>query len=96
MKLHTADIPATIIAKASLLKRYRVMLFVVFVFGLYGYVVFQINQAAAAQPDAAQQTAAKSVTPHIDQTVVKQLQQLQDNSVSAKALFNEARTNPFQ
>jgi hypothetical protein len=32
----------------------------------------------------------------VDPAVVKQLQDLQDNSVNVQSLFNEARNNPFQ
>jgi hypothetical protein len=76
--------------------RYRVLLFILLVAGLYGYLVLQINQASSVQPSENQEVVAVHHTPRIDPSLVQQLQQLQDNSVSVQTLFNEARTNPFQ
>jgi len=74
--------------------RYSVLLFVLVIALVYAYMLLKINQATNVQP-AAKQSAA-TAAPHVDPTVVKQLQQLQDNSVGVKALFSEQRTNPFQ
>ncbi|MDB5170288.1 MAG: hypothetical protein JWN82_684 [Candidatus Saccharibacteria bacterium] len=94
MKLDIKELPTLLLAKLELLKRYRIVLFVAFVLALYGYLALQTSKAVNVEP--APDTATAKTTPHIDPTVVKQLQQLQDNSVSVKALFNDARTNPFQ
>lgn len=95
MKINVKTLPAELLAKLAPLKRYLALIFVVFVLALYGYLILQTNHAANVAPGAAQNVTAKP-TPHIDPDVVSQLQQLQDNSVSVQALFNEARTNPFQ
>jgi hypothetical protein len=96
MKLDIKNIITLVLAKLQLLKPYRVLLFVLFVLSLAGYLLLQTNNATNVQPTADQTMTITKPTPHIDQAVVEQLQQLQDNSVSVKALFNEARTNPFQ
>jgi hypothetical protein len=96
MKLDIKNLANLIVAKLSLLKPYRVLLFTLFVLSLAGYLLLQTNRATNMQPTADQATAITKSTPHIDEAVVEQLQQLQDNSVSVQALFNEARTNPFQ
>jgi len=88
----------TITARLSSLRRYIFVIFVLFVAGLYGFVLFRVNSLSHAQPvasDVTSQVKAAAI-PHIDQAVVKQLQSLQDNSVSVQALFNQARSNPFQ
>ncbi len=85
-----------LLAKLAPLKRYRLLLFLAFIVAAYGYLLLQINAATNIAPAASTEVTTARATPHIDQTVVNQLQQLQDNSVSAKALFNQARTNPFQ
>lgn len=95
MKLDFTDLPNQALTKFQALGRYRVVLFIVFVLGLYAYVVMQINTAINTQPAVSVTTQVKA-TPRIDPVVVAQLKQLQDNSVSVKALVNEARTNPFQ
>lgn len=96
MKLDLKNILTIVVTKAQLLKPYRVLLFVLFVVSLAGYLLLQTNHATNVQPSADQTLTSTKRTPHIDQAVVEQLEQLQDNSVSVKALFNEARTNPFQ
>ena len=81
-----------------LIGRYRLVLFVIIVAGIYGYIVFTINSLSHAEPTPDQissQTRPIKATK-IDPKVIQQLQQLQDNSVSVKALFNETRVNPFQ
>lgn len=95
MKLDLKTLPVELLVKLAPVKRYLVPIFIAFVLSLYGYLVMQTKNATNVQPSAAQDTAVKPA-PRIDPNVVSQLKQLQDNSVSVQALFNEARTNPFQ
>ena len=77
---------------------YLLLGFIVFVFLLYGFLMLRLNTLLNTQPsdsDVAQQIDTAKV-PHIDETVVKQLESLQDNSVRVKSLFQDARNNPFQ
>jgi hypothetical protein len=79
-------------------RRYSYAIFLVFVALLYGFVIFRISSLGNGQPSSAavsSQVQAAQV-PHIDKSVVKQLQSLQDNSVSVQSLFNQTRSNPFQ
>ena len=80
------------------LRRYLLVGFICFVAALYGFVLFRFNSLRDVEPtqDAISSQVKASKTPHIDPTVVKKLQSLQDNSVSVQALFDEARNNPFQ
>lgn len=79
-------------------QRYSLVLFLAFVLLLYGFILLRINSLSNVQPsnDAVSSQVKAARIPHIDQTVVKQLQSLQDNSVSVQTLFNQARSNPFQ
>lgn len=79
-------------------RRYSLIIFIIFVTCLYGFILLRVNSLSHAQPladDVSKQIQAAAI-PHIDQAVVKQLQSLQDNSVSVQSLFNQARSNPFQ
>lgn len=96
MKLDFNTLPSLILARLAVLKRYRLIIFIVFVVGIYGYLVLQINSATSVEPATSQEVTAAQSSPKLDPEVVKQLQELQDNSVSVKALFNQARTNPFE
>jgi len=81
-----------------LVSRYTIILFFLLLVAVYGFVLLKINSLSNAQPNnSAVSSQAQTVAiPHIDPNVVKQIQNLQDNSVSVQALFNQARTNPFQ
>lgn len=79
------------------LRRYQTVIFIVFVALLYGFLVFRINSLSGQQPSDSDISAQlqRSSTPHIDQSSVDKIKQLQDNSVQVKTLFNNARNNPF-
>lgn len=98
MKLDLKDLPSQLAAVFNRVKRYAVLLFLLLVVAVYGYLLLHINGLESAQPgnvDTSQQVT-NAATPHIDPKLAKQLQQLQDNSVSVKTLFDHARSNPFQ
>lgn len=78
--------------------RYFILCFVLLLLVTYGFLLLQIHNLASAQPsDSDIQAQLKtSAAPHIDPSVVQQMQALQDNSVSVQTLFNQARNNPFQ
>lgn len=97
-KLNIKDLLDKLKGYLLVAKRYGVLIFVVFVAGLYGFVVFRVSTLNNTQPttDAVSAQVKAAQIPHIDQNVVKQLQSLQDNSVNVKALFNQERSNPFQ
>lgn len=80
------------------IQRYSFWLFLVFVLLLYGFILLRINSLSGVQPssDAVSSQVKAARIPHVDPSVVKQLQSLQDNSVSVQTLFNQARSNPFQ
>lgn len=78
--------------------RYLPVWFAVLLAIVYGYVLYNLQAAVTAEPsqssiDAKVQSTA---TPHVDSTVVDQMQSLQDHSVSVQSLFDQARSNPFQ
>ena len=84
--------------KLRAIRRYGFLIFLVFVVALYGFVLLRISSLSNSQPTAeavSSQVKAAQI-PHIDQSLVDQLQSLQDNSVNVKSLFNQARNNPFQ
>lgn len=80
------------------IQRYSLPIFLVFVGMIYLFVLFRIQSLSNAQPSEIeiQQQVQAAKIPHIDKAVVQQLQSLQDNSVNVQALFDQARSNPFQ
>ena len=92
--------PLKQIAKDLLAKMHEYIWAVMLIFFIivYAFVLLKINNFVNQKPSQAQvSTYIKStVQPAINQNVVNQLEQLQNNSVSVQALFNQARQNPFQ
>lgn len=87
--------PSAILRRLS---RFSIWFFVLLLSAVYGLVMFKIITLSTAQPDdseVASQVKAAAV-PHVDPTALKQIQDLQDNSVSVQTLFNQTRSNPFQ
>ncbi|HVX24347.1 MAG TPA: hypothetical protein VG992_03335 [Candidatus Saccharimonadales bacterium] len=79
------------------LGRYRLVLFVVLVAALYGLVLTRLNSLINTEPsdDAVTSQVQAARIPHIEPSVINQLQSLKNNSVSVQALFNQQRNNPF-
>lgn len=97
-KAQLQELITRLTGNAQDLMRYSLVAFLVFVGLLYGFLLLRITALNGQQPTQAQISSHVQAAqiPHIDQAVVKQLQSLQDNSVSVQALFNQARSNPFQ
>lgn len=76
---------------------YLGFVFVLIMLGLYGFLVFRINSLTTAEPtdDAITERLKTIQRPKIDKEVVDKIQNLEDNSVEVKTLFQEARDNPF-
>jgi len=79
------------------LSRYKLFCFFIVLLALYGFLVFRINTLNNKTPsDDAITAKLQTVSrPRIDQSVKDKVQQLQDNSVQVKSLFNASRSNPF-
>ncbi len=81
----------------ALLKKYQVIIFIILISLIYGFLFLKINSLNSQEPsDNAVTSKLQSVArPKIDQSAIDKIQQLQDNSSQVKALFNNARRNPF-
>ena len=103
MKNNLSDIkPAPLLTEGKrLLKKvqpYSLLVFILFVGLIYAFVLLRIQHFTTEQPSetAIDSQVQAAHIPHINPSVVQQLQSLQDNSVNVQALFNQARSNPFQ
>lgn len=87
-----------LIADSEKLRRYSLVLFIIFVSIVYGFLVLRINTLSSQKPteEAINKQVKAAKIPRIDESVVKQLESLEDNSVNVQTLFNQARSNPFQ
>ena len=78
--------------------RYLSFMLLLLSVSVYIFIIFRINSLITAEPTAEQiieklQTVQR---PRIDQVSIDKINQLSDNSVEVKAIFKEARQNPFQ
>ena len=79
-------------------KRYLPVAFALLVVVIYGFLVYQVQVLNSREPSD-QDVQAQSRTaqvPHIDPAALSQLKSLQDNSVSVRSFFDNARSNPFK
>lgn len=85
-------------AQLTSLHKYLWVMLLLFFVVIYGYVLLGIHSDITQQPSQAQISSNLKTTsmPAINQKVVKQLENMSNNSVSVKALFNQGRQNPFQ
>lgn len=82
----------------AMLRRYIAVWFILLLVVVYGFVLYNIQAAVTAEPsqDSIDTEVHSTATPHVDPTVVQQMQSLQDHSVNVQTLFDQARSNPFQ
>jgi hypothetical protein len=96
--LNLKDLQEEVVGILQQVRRYAVVIFLVFVAILYGFILMRVNNLSNAQPssDAVSSQVKAAQIPHIDPSVVNQIESLQNNSVNVQSLFNQERSNPFQ
>jgi hypothetical protein len=97
MSLNLSAASKKIQALSQTLQKYLGLVFVVAMLGLYSFLVFRINSLTTAEPsdDAITEKLNTVQRPKVDEDIVSKVQNLEDNSVEVKALFQDARDNPF-
>src|SRR5665213_2497238 len=76
--------------------RHAVFAAIILVRLAYIFVVFRISQLSNAEPTPGQNSNNPLAIPQVDQKAISNIQSLEDNNTNIKALFENARTNPFQ
>lgn len=97
MKNKLRTIKTTLAPLTNVLERYKVLIFLVSIFTIYAMLILRINLLNNKEPDSADISSQLQTVPRpkIDESTVEKIQQLQDNSVEIKTLFNSTRKNPF-
>lgn len=86
------------LSKIGVLLQKHVIVICFVVFGaMYGYIIFTSSQQASKHPSDAEINNKFQATkrPKLDDSAAETLRQLSDQNVEVKALFDEARNNPF-
>lgn len=98
MNIDIKDIKPKLIKTYKWIRVHVILLSVLLVVLLYGWLVLQINLLNRREPseDTVTERLQTIKRPRIDQQTIDRLEQLQDTNVDVKALFKQARDNPFQ
>ncbi len=97
MNFKLKDLPARLKPTLRFLKHYAIFIFMIILLGIFGFLVFRINQYSQTEPtnDAVQEKLQTTKRPKVDQAVLDKIQQLQGQNVQVQSLFDQARNNPF-
>ncbi len=97
MKLDLKDITSKIQPGLDFVKRYTTFMFFIAMLFIAMFLVYRINQFNRLEPsdDAVTEKLQTVQRPKLDPEVLKTIQQLQDQNVEVKSLFDQARNNPF-
>jgi hypothetical protein len=76
-------------------QRHAVFGAVLLILFVYVMVVLRINSLANAEPSPDQEQIVTNSIPRIDGSAIKQIENLENNNADVRALFNQARNNPF-
>lgn len=97
MKLDINKIPALLARLKDIVKPYIGFVIGLIILGMYGLVIWQIRAYVTQEPsesEVAQELTSINI-PKVDEEAIKQITQLEDSNVQVKALFENARQNPF-
>lgn len=97
MNLDIKKITDRLLSTAVLLKRYFALIFFLAVAGIISFQLIKIGMLANREPTDDQITSKLSEVkrPRVDQKVVKILKDLESNNIEVRAIFKQARDNPF-
>ncbi len=97
MKLSLKSLPEVLKFSLTKVAKFRVPAFILVIVAVYGFVLFNIKTLSDTKPSSQSVSGELQTvkTPRLDESVVKQLEKLRDNSVSVRTLFEQARSNPF-
>jgi hypothetical protein len=97
MKQQLNDLLIKLAPTIAFIKRYLTFSVVLIFLVIYTFLTFRINVFSRREPgDSDVTTALKAVPrPKVDQATLDKIQQLQDQHVEVKSLFDQARSNPF-
>ncbi len=97
MNLDLNKIPAQLNKLKDIVKSYIGFFLVLAILVSYGFLIWQIKVFVTENPSetkVAEQLKTINI-PKVDEEAIQRISELEDNSVQVKALFEEARQNPF-
>lgn len=97
MKLEKAFLLDKLTLLAAPIKRFRFILVFIAFSIMYAYIIMQVNTISLRQPSDKQIKDKVTATPQtkLDPNLTEQLNTLEETNIDIKAIFNDARKNPF-
>lgn len=82
---------------AAKLKRYRMFLFIVTFLGIYAFLIIRIDSLTQSEPSIGELGQGPDTIKRLrlDQDSVNKLKELEEQNIEVRALFQQARDNPF-
>ncbi len=97
MKIDLKAIPKLIDKLVQKLRIYGTFILILLILGAFTFVVLRIRYYANHEPSQAEinQKLLELKNTQINQEAINKIEQLQSKNVGVKALFDNARDNPF-
>lgn len=97
MKLDTTSIQAKLQSILSGIRQHRIIIFLLFFLGMYGFLIYQVGVLTEGEADQAAITEKLDTVKRlqIDQKSIDSLLKLEEQNIEVKSLFKQARDNPF-
>jgi Tfp pilus assembly protein PilO len=78
--------------------KYKTILIIVLLVGTFGFIFYRIGYLNQVEPSetAIEEQIRDTQRPRIDKAVIDKLQNLENQNIQVKSLFNQARENPFK
>ncbi len=97
-KLDTEQLKDQLTKLLAFVHKYAVLGFVLISLGIFGFLVYRVRTLVSNEPsdDAVEAKLNETKSVKIDRSSVEKIQKLQATNVEVKALFDQARDNPFQ
>jgi hypothetical protein len=99
MKLNniTNQLSAQLLKIKNLIIRYKVVVFIVIVVGIFCFMTLRIAHFANLEPTESQiENTKNSLTIiKLDPNAVQKINELQGQNINIESLFNNSRANPF-
>jgi len=97
MNLDLKTIPAKLTPLLNSVKEYSGFIIVLVILIAYGFIIWQIKSYVTQSPSETKvsEEILKLNLPKVDEQAIQTIEQLEDSNIQVKALFENARQNPF-
>lgn len=79
------------------IRRYHVFLFILTFLSIYGFLIMRVGNLTQSEPPAVELDTSQNAIRRLrlDQASINQLKELEAQNIEVRALFKQARDNPF-